>query len=222
MSIINSIFEQAEGGVLTQAQFEAICADKGIKLADLSTGNYVAKSKFDSELSNRDNQINMLNTTIKQRDEDLTGLQNKLNEAGMDSTKLAEVTTNLQNLQNKYDADTKKLQQELKKQNYTYAVREFANSKKFTSNAAKKQFISEMIGAELKMDKDSILGADDFLNNYMTDNADSFVVEKEEPEEKVFKPFFVNSTTTQDIVEEDPTGGFSSLFNFQSVRGKED
>lgn len=220
MSFINNIFERATNGMLDQAQFEAICGELGIKLADLSTGNYVSKSKYDAELSARDGQINTLNGTIKQRDTDLADLQEKLTAAGADSAKLAEVTSNLQNLQSKYDTDAKQWQQSLKKQSYEFAVKEFANSKKFTSNAARKQFISEMTAAELKMDKGAILGADDFLNTYMVDNADSFV--QEEPVEDTKTPFFVNNTTTDtEIQHEDPTGGFGDLFNFTAVRSKE-
>lgn len=223
MEFLKELFEKAEGGTLTFDQFKE--ATKDMKLVNLKEGNYVDKSKFDSELSSKDTQISKLNDTIAARDTDLNNLKKQLEEAGTDADKLGTLSNDLSTLQSKYDNDTKALQSQLEKQAYEFAVKEFASSKHFTSNAAKRDFINSMISENLKMKKDVILGAEDFVTAYSKDNADAFVVEQdnqpqETPEEQKPNPTFV-SPTPGETPAEDATGGFLSAFNFNGVRPKE-
>ena len=74
------------------------------------------------------------------------------------------------------------------------------------------------------MDKDKILGADDFVQSYKADNADAFVVENPDPNNGGTQPaggedtpHFVQPTAGQQGGN-DPTGGFN--FNFTGVRPK--
>lgn len=174
---IKEVFEKAENGTLTYAQFEELTKD--VKFADLSTGDYVSKRKYEDEIGNKDNQIKTLNDTIKTRDKDLEDLKTKLTEAGTDAEKLNGLTADFANLQNKYDADVKAYKEQLKKQAYDFAVKEFAATKEFSSGAAKRDFIEQLKKASLKMEGDKILGADDFVELYKQDNADAFVVKQD-------------------------------------------
>lgn len=174
---IKEVFEKAENGTLTYAQFEELTKDA--KFADLSTGDYVSKRKYEDEIGNKDNQIKTLNDTIKTRDKDLEDLKTKLTEAGTDAEKLNGLTADFANLQNKYDADVKAYKEQLKKQAYDFAVKEFAATKEFSSGAAKRDFIEQLKKASLKMEGDKILGADDFVELYKQDNADAFVVKQD-------------------------------------------
>lgn len=214
MDSLKELFEKAENGMLTHNQFVAACKEAGLKLVDISTGDYVSKKKYDDELAAKDNQISTLNTTISQRDEDLNGLKVKLADAGNDVEKLTQLSNDFNSLQGKYDADIKNYQTQLAKQAYEFAVKEFAGSKKFTSNAAKRDFVNSMIAKELKMDGDKILGADDFVTAYSADNADAFVVEVDEPDYEQELPQFVGSTKGTEAPEDN--GGFK--FNFTGVR----
>lgn len=209
---LKAIFERGENGALNYEQFMAVCKEGGIKLADLSGGEYVAKKKYEDELVSKDSQITKLNETIAQRDKDLAGLQTKLQEAGNDTAKLTQLSTDLTNLQGKYDADIKNYQQQLAKQSYEFAVKEFANSKNFSSKAAKRDFINSMIAKDLKMDGDKILGAEDFINSYSTENEDAFVTEYEIPPAES-APQFIAPTPGTDTSD---NNGFS--FNFTGVR----
>lgn len=216
---IKELFDKAENSTLTYEQFEKLAKDGGAKFADLSTGAYVSKDKFDNEVTSKDNQINTLNETIKSRDKDLKDLKTQLQDAGTDSQKLAELQTQLGNLQTQYKTDTDKYKSQLSKQAYEFAVKDFANSKKFSSQAAKRDFISSMIAKELKMEGDKILGADDFVSAYSTDNADAFVVEKQEEQnqQQQPKPQFsqsVNPNTQQP--QQDNSNPFN--FHFMGVR----
>lgn len=171
------LFDKAENGTLTYEQFEELSKQNNAKWADLSEGGYVSKHKYDDDLKAKDAQIETLNTTIGTRDTDLADLKTKLEAAGADSDKLTALTNDFTALQGKYDADTKAYKEKLDKQAYEFAVREFAATKKFTSQAAKRDFTQSMITENLKFKDGKILGADDFVKSYTESNADAFVVE---------------------------------------------
>lgn len=213
---IKELFDKAENGTLTLAQFEELAKANNAKFADLSTGAYVSVDKFNNEVAAKDGQISTLNDTIKSRDKDLKDLKAQLQEAGTDTQKLAELETQLGNLQTQYKNDTDTYKAKLSKQAYEFAVREFANGKKFSSNAAKRDFVSSMIAKELKMEGDKILGADDFVSAYSTENADAFVVEKQEPDNQQPKPQFSNSVNPDSTPKPDNTNPFN--FHFMGVR----
>lgn len=229
---IKELFEKAENGTLTYEQFEAAVKEGKAKFVDLSEGKYVSTNKYNDDLAAKDKEIETLNGTITTRDTDLAGLKQQLADAGVDAAKLQEVTDSLAGLQTKYDNDTKAYKDQLKKQAYEFAVKEFANGKKFTSKAAKQFFIQSMIKEDLKMDKDGkIMGADDYVTSFSKDNDDAFVKEPgpDDPNggsgaggnggEDPNLPHFINSTPGgQGTGNNGGTGGFN--FNFTGVRPK--
>jgi hypothetical protein len=153
----------------------------------------VSKQKYDDEISQRDNRINDLNTTIGTRDADLANLQQTLKDAG-DIEALNSASQDLADLQKKYDKETKQYQAQLTKQAYEFAVKDFANSKNFTSNAAKRDFIQSMLAKNLNLEDGRIIGAEDFVQIYSKDNADAFVVKEESKPNPNPKPKFATDT----------------------------
>jgi hypothetical protein len=225
MKDLKELFDQAEGGILSYEQFAEALKSNDIKLVDLNEGNYVSKAKFESELEARAKEIEALNGTVSTRDTDLEALKKQLEEAGTDSTKLSELNGQFEALKGKYDADTKAYKDQLKKQAYEFAVKEYAATKNFSSQAAKRDFIQSMIAKQLKMEGDSILGADDFVKVYTENNADAFITEAdygdddEDDYEAPERPQFVSSTPgAEDMHTPDPTGGFLSAMHFTPVR----
>ena len=236
---IKDLFDKAENGILTYDQFEALAKENGLKFADLSDGKYVSKSKYDSDIKGLNQQIEglngqieTLNGTITTRDGDLANLQKQLELAGEDKTKLEALNASMTDLQAKYDADTKSYQDKLRQQSYEFAVKEYANTQKFTSKAAKRDFIKAMIDKNLKMEGDKLIGGDDFREIYAQENDDAFYVEKEpeptpveptpvEPEPTPTEPTapiptFVASTSGAPQADED-----SFDFGFVGVRAHE-
>lgn len=211
---IKEIFEKAENGTLTYDQF--LEASKDAKFADLAEGGYVAKKKYEDDLQAKATEIEGLNSTLGTRDSDLVKLKEQLEAAGTDASKLSELSANLESLKGQYDADTKALQDKLNAQAYEFAVKEFASGKKFTSNAARRDFVNSLIAKNLPMDKGLILGAEDFVNAYTTDNADAFVVETPPSPEPINKPqpHFVDSTGAPAPTPQ----GDAFNFNFVGVR----
>ena len=213
---LKELFNKAEGGVFNYEAFESAIKNAGIKLADLSTGEYVSKNKYDDDIQAKDTNISKLNDTITARDADLANLKQQLEDAGTDATKLGELTTKFNDLQTKYDTDIKEYQAQLKKQEYEFAVKDFANSKAFTSNAAKRDFIQSMIAKNLNLEDGKIIGGEDFTTGYLADNPDAFVKETEPTAPAVDKPKFVSSTDTVVEPTPDPTNGFAKAFGFVS------
>lgn len=201
-------------GSLTFEQFDEACKKANVKFEDVSSGAYVSKNKYDDDIKQRDTRIQTLTDTVTARENDINGLNDKITQSeGTYKTTLEDVKTQLSTLQGQYDTEKQNYQKQLAEQKYEYAVRDYANNKKFTSNAAKRDFISSMIAKKLSMEEDKILGADDFTTSYSAENADAFVVEKQEPDKPL--PQFGS--------EPDSTGGDSGdsdlfHFNFTGVR----
>lgn len=203
-----------ENGALTWDQFVEQVNTKGFKIADLSTGNYVSKQKYDNELASRDTTIKDLNNQIATRDGDITKLQEQINGEGDSRTKINNLNSQIAQLQNDYAQQKTDYEGRLKKQAYEFAVREFAGTQKFTSKAAQRDFTNEMISKDLKFEDNKLMGTDDFVKMYKEANPDAFVEDKTpEPQPK---PFFGQPTPPQPSPSDD--NAFISAFNFAGVR----
>lgn len=183
---VKEIFDKAQDGTLTWEQFQTAMGDS--KFVDLTEGNYVSKQKYDDEISRKDTRIAELTATISTRDTDLATLQQTLKDAG-DVEALKKASADLAELQQRYDKETKDYQKQLTKQAYEFAVKEFANTKTFSSNAAKRDFTNALLAKNLNLEDGRIIGAEDFVQIYTKDNADAFVTPKTEP-----KPQFVSGS----------------------------
>ena len=150
---VKELFDKAENGALTWEQFQQAMGEA--KFVDLTEGNYVSKQKYDDELSQRDTRINDLTNTISTRDTDLATLQQTLKDAG-DLEALKQASKDLADLQKRYDKETKEYQNQLTKQAYEFAVKDFANGKQFTSKAAKRDFTQAMLAKNLQFEDGKI------------------------------------------------------------------
>ncbi len=232
MSTLKEFFDNGEDGKLTYEEFEALTKEAGAKFKDLSTGQYVSIGKYESDLkSAQDNatalqeQIDNLNSTITTRDADLDALQKQVEAAKGDAEKLAELGQSLTDLQTKYETDVKNYQSQMAQQAYEFAVKDFANTKKFSSKAAKRDFTQAMINRGLQMEDGKLIGAEDFVDIYSKENDDAFYKEpevvpqpepvKEEAPKEEPVPTFVASTQGQAKPNED----FG--FHFNGVRAKQ-
>ena len=215
---IKALFEQSEDGTLNYEQFMELAKEGGAKFTDLSEGNYVSKKKYEDEIAGKASEIETLSGTITTRDTDLAELQKKLEEAGADAEKLASITSEFDALKSKYDEDAKAYKSQLKQQAYEFAVKEFANGQKFTSNAAKRDFTQSMIAKGLKMENGTILGAQDFVKMYSEQNEDAFMKDEPEPIVESIKPQFVSSTQGAEDVTPNTANDFINAMHFSGVR----
>lgn len=225
---IKEIFAKAQDGTLTYDQFEALAKENETKFTDLAEGKYVSKSKYDSDLKAKSTEVETangrieeLNATIATRDTDLATLQKQLEDAGQDATKLAEVQAQFTGLQTKYDKDVADYQAKMEQQAYEFAVKEFANTKKFSSAAAKRDFTQSMLAKKLQMENGKLIGGEDFVSIYSQENADAFyveppVAETEPTPVQVQAPIPEITASAQGLAKNDDSDVFQ--FNFTGVR----
>lgn len=179
---IEDIFMEAEGP-LTLEQFNEIVASKGGKFVDLSEGGYVGERKYASEIESLEKQIETLTDSVSQRELDVEDLRVKLQEAGDDAEQLAQLSEQFAALQSKYEEDANAYEQQLSSQAREFAVKEYAATKEFTSSAAKKYYIEQMIDSE-DVDfnrKGELEGMDEFDALFAKDNEGAFKINDPEP-----------------------------------------
>lgn len=162
-------------GPLTYEQFaEAVRAAK-MNIVNLADGGYVSQAKFDDKVNGLTQQVSQLNGQISQRDADMATLRQSLEAAQADAGKLTGVQQSLSDLQAKYAQEKAQYEKSMADQRYEFAVRERANGLKFSSAAAKRAFVQEAISKEFKMDGENLLGFDDYVAKYKTDDPGAFV-----------------------------------------------
>lgn len=195
MDFLKELFDKAENGTMSYEQFAEAVKTSGVKLANLATGDYVSKKKYEDDLSGKDSIIADLNATIDTRNTDLKSLQEKLDKAGTDSAMIENLSGELSEMRTKYDNATKEYTDKLNKQAYEFAVKEFAGEQSFSSNAAKRDFINSMLAKSLPMENGNIMGAKDYMAEYAKNNSDAFVVAKDEAKPAENLPKFAGATT---------------------------
>ena len=158
---LKKLFKKDENGAVVPMTYEeleaAIDADKGIKIADLSGGGYVAKDKFDAketELKGIRKQLDDANTQIKSfEDQDVDGIKQKVAD-----------------WEAKYNTDTQALKDQMAAQNRSHAEDMFLAGYKFTSKAARKGVLDELRSKQFQLDdKGTFLGAKEFMSSLMED-----------------------------------------------------
>lgn len=158
---LRKLFKKDENGAVIPMTYEeleaAIDADKGIKIADLSGGGYVAKDKFDAketELKGIRKQLDDANTQIKSfEDQDVDGIKQKVAD-----------------WEAKYNTDTQALKDQMAAQNRSHAEDMFLAGYKFTSKAARKGVLDELRSKQFQLDeKGTFLGAKEFMSSLMED-----------------------------------------------------
>ncbi|CUP03545.1 phage scaffolding protein [Fusicatenibacter saccharivorans] len=158
---LRKLFKKDENGAVIPMTYEeleaAIDADKGIKIADLSGGGYVAKDKFDAketELKGIRKQLDDANTQIKSfEDQDVDGIKQKVAD-----------------WEAKYNTDTQALKDQMAAQNRSHAEDMFLAGYNFTSKAARKGVLDELRSKQFQLDdKGTFLGAKEFMSSLMED-----------------------------------------------------
>lgn len=168
-------------------------------------------SKLETAQTERDDIKSKYDEDIKQRDADIKELQEKLKNAGTDSEKLKTLQLDFETLQSNYNKAKTDYETQLNKQAYEFAIKEKTAALKFSSNSAKKAFMSDVLKEELKMKDGEILGFDDFVAAYKKSDADAFINEEKQEAQKQPKPTFsgksetgTDSSSTESTQQEKP------------------
>lgn len=136
-------------------------------------GSYIPKTKFDN-----------LNEQKKDLESQLKETNDKVQELSKVDTE--ELKKQIADLQTKYEEDTKALNSKYEAREYDIKLNDYAKDLKFSSNSARKSFMSDLKAKELKFENDKLVGFDDFVNSYKETDPSAFIEEKsEEPAVKV-------------------------------------
>ena len=144
------------------------------------------------------------NTDIAQRDTDLATLQEKLKNAGADANKLSNLQTDFDTLQQTYNTAKADYEKQLAEQAYDFAIKENSSKLKFSSNSAKKAFMSDLKAKNLSMENGKILGFDDFVDAYKEQDAGAFITENPTPKNDEPKPSFSGKTNPSNKTDPQP------------------
>lgn len=130
-------------------------------------------------LDENGNDIGGLKSQIKTLETERDGLKKQLDEANKSIQSYKDmdidgIKKSAADWQAKYNTDTKALQDKLDAQAYGYAVEGIVAKEKFSSQAAKKAFVSELTSKGLKLEDGKLLGYDEFLKGYKESDPDAF------------------------------------------------
>lgn len=168
--------EFLEGLGLGKEVIDQIMAENG---DDIENARRSEQARFETERTQLQGQVTDLQGQIAQRDTDLARFNDQLAAAQADAGKLEAAQTQLTALQTKYDKDKKAWESKTAQQAREYAVRALAAEQKFSSASAKKAFIADALAdATIKLDGNTVLGYQVFLQNYQVADPGAFVQEK--------------------------------------------
>lgn len=205
-----------EGLGLSKDIIDKVISENG---NDIENARKSESDKFATERETLTNRANDLQNQLNQRDADMKDLQDKLTAAQTDATKVTEATEALTSLQTKYDAERQEWSQKQAEQAYEFAVKTKANELKFSSAAAKKDFIREAIAAKLQQNGDDLMGYNDFVTKYKENDPGAFAPD-ESPASQTSEPNTAPAPTIVLPTGNGNTGTTGNVFgfNFHGVR----
>ena len=151
-----------------------------IKVEGLENG--LPKEVIDKLMELNGNSINELKKENEKLKTEKAGIETQLTEAnkkieGFKEVDIDKIKAEVDEWKSKYETDTKNLQDSLTQKDYDYKVQELTSGLKFSSNGAKKSFISDLKEKGLKLEDGKLLGFDDFVKSYQENDPQTFINE---------------------------------------------
>ena len=138
----------------------------------INDGTYIPKAKFDN-----------LNEQKKDLENQLKETNDKMQELSKVDTE--DLKKQIEDLQKKYEEDTKELNSKYEAREYDIKLNDYTKDLKFSSNSARKSFMSDLKAKELKFENDKLVGFDDFVTSYKETDPTAFIEEKQDNEPSV-------------------------------------
>ena len=124
-------------------------------------------------------QANEYGEEIENLREQLTAANKQIEE--FQSMNIDEIKASAAAWQEKYAASEKAWNEKLAGLKYEAAAKDAIADVKFSSNSAKRAFLSDLQAKNLPLENDKITGFTDFLNSYKESDPDAFVSEEAKP-----------------------------------------
>ncbi|MDD6202471.1 MAG: phage scaffolding protein [Lachnospiraceae bacterium] len=116
----------------------------------------------------------------------------------------------------KAEAAEEDFKKQIEERDYKDAVEEAVKDLKFTSNSAKKAFMSDIMSDRLKMKDGKLLGFSDYVEAYKKDDASAFVDEKEEEQNNNAALF--TDPMSKDQNHQEPVTGDPNKMDFATYK----
>lgn len=165
---------------------------------DLGDGAHLSDDAIDAIMAEHGNDITANQNTIQTLTAERDGLQTQLTEANETIKSYTDmdidgIKKSVTDWETKYNTDTKALKEQLDAANYGFGVERAVSGLKFTSEGAKKSFMTDLTAKKLQLQDGKLLGLDDFVKTYKETDPGAFVPDKPPAEEKKH-PQFTNPT----------------------------
>ena len=172
--------------------------DKASDLNKEVAENYKTVAEFDKKITKMQIEIDNVTERANNAEETLKGFDGK---------DFDEITKERDEWKLKAEQAKKDYEAKEQARLYSESVKEACKDLKFSSESAKKAFISELKNEELKMKDGSLLGFNDFVEKYKETDAKAFVDDAEEQSAKITSPMGPQSPKA-DIKEADMRAAF--------------
>ncbi len=152
---------------------------------DLGEGAKLPKSAIDAIMDENGRDIEAKNREIETLTTERDGLKTQLDDANstIKSYKDMDVDGIKQSAADweaKYNTETQALKNQLEAEKYGFAVKESVGKLKFSSESAKKAFVSDLMAKKLPLQEGKLLGLEDFTKAYQESDPEAFLPEDEE------------------------------------------
>lgn len=149
---------------------------------DLGEGVKLPKSAIDAIMAENGRDIEAKNNTITTLTTERDGLQTQLSEAKTEIKSYTDmdidgIKAKAGEWETKYNTDTQALKDQLEAANYGFAVKDAVAGIKFSSESAKKTFVTDLTAKKLPLQEGKLLGLEDFTKTYQESDPGAFVPE---------------------------------------------
>ena len=158
---------------------------ENLEALDLGDGMKLPKSAVDYIMAENGKDIEAKNNTITTLTTERDGLKTQLATANTEIQSYKDMDIDgikgkVTEWETRYNTDTKALQDKLDAANYGFSVKEFAGGLKFSSKAAREAFTTALTAKKLPLQDGKLLGAEDFVKAYQTDDPDAFAADDDD------------------------------------------
>lgn len=135
---------------------------------------------------------------------------------GFDGKNLDEITKERDEWKKKAEQAEQDFNAKIAERDYRDAVEEAVKELKFTSNSAKKAFMSDIMADPLKMKDGKLIGFSDYVDAYKKEDASAFVDEKKEEQDNHSAQF--TEPMNKDQNQTEPVTGDPNKMDFATYK----
>lgn len=135
---------------------------------------------------------------------------------GFDGKDLDTITKERDEWKQKAEQAEKDFQKQIEERDYKDAVEEAVKDLKFTSNSAKKAFMSDLMADPLKMKEGKLIGFSDYVSAYKESDASAFVDEEQENNNNNAAHF--TDPMSKDQNQQEPVTGDPNKMDFATYK----